>query len=169
MTLSPVTNIEEFNTRLQAYVKNIATTMNMSRTLSHYAIQHFEEHGQLGPANLFVKAIPKKFGGQPAFVKWMAYYSPVIMIKGELFKDKSEEAREFNVVEAVKVDFWEAFGKDETITDFNWADIYQACLATVIKFEGSKFHTDDDDTLHLIERLKSQFSPENTPELVKAA
>ena len=50
--------------------------MNMARSLAHYSIQQFADHGQLGPANAFVKVIPPKYGGQPAFVKWMAFYSP---------------------------------------------------------------------------------------------
>jgi len=38
--------------------------------------------------------------------------------------------------------------------------IYRYVLATVCRFEGSKYTTDDDNTKLLIERYKNQFDPE---------
>ncbi len=148
-----ITTEADFNVRLKGYVKATKMAMSAARALSNFAISHFKDCGDLGPAQRFHDAMVRNYSRQPAFVKWLAAHAPIVMEKGKFLKDKSENAIDFDVEGAAKIAFWE-FAPEQVIENYTIDDVLIALTATLKKFEGKKYRAADDDTVVQMEKYK---------------
>jgi hypothetical protein len=158
---------EDFNKQLKGYVNATKLAMNKARALSNYCIEHYHAHGDLGPSQRFHDAMVRNYSRQPAFIKWLADHAPIMMEKGQFIKDKSDNANEFNVAEALKIAFWE-YAPEQSVIDFGPDELIAALKATLKKFEGKKYRPIDKAAELELEKLKNIIGGEEA-ELADAA
>ena len=152
--------IDDFDARLKVYVRSTKTTMNAARSLAEFSILHFEKCGDLGPAQRFYDAMVKNYSRQPAFRVWIMAHAPVMQDETKKFKkDKSEDAKPFDVAEALKMPFWD-FAPEMEPVNFSIEDITKAILATLKKFEGPKYHAENEGVVIELEAFKRRLGLE---------
>lgn len=144
-----------FDKALKGFVTSTTNSMKFARMCANLAISHFAEHGDVIYAQNFVDAMPKNYIRKAAFLKWLAAFSPVIMIDGKLAKDKADTAVKFDVEEAHKVDFWD-FAPDMEMVEFDQTDILKALKGALKKFENhEKYKPHDAATVIRLEAAKN--------------
>lgn len=162
ITLTVIKNEADFRAKLAKMVKTQKTLMNSMFSLSVYAIEHFAQHGQLGPCQDLHDAMRKNFQRRSAFVKWLAHYAPVTMEQGKFKKDKSDGARPFDVDGARANPFWE-FAPETEIKDYNLEILNAALLKTLTSFEGKKYNPNTDQTVVVtMEKYRNLFTANGT-------
>ena len=124
---------KKFDSLLEAFVKSTATSMEAARDLAIMCIQVFEDNGDLSYAQKFLEAMPKNYIRRQAFLKWLCDFAPVTMDGSTLVKDKSKDANEFKVAEAIVVSFWDYAPEPETI-NYGANDVVVAIQRTIAKF-----------------------------------
>jgi hypothetical protein len=110
----------------------------------------------------------KNYSKQPAFVKWLIAHSPTVLENKKFFKDKRDEAIDFDLVGAKRKPFWE-FAPEAGITTYLMSDLDLAILATLKKFDGKNYVAGDDAAMLKLEKLKLQFEASDEDDAVEEA
>ena len=145
-----IENIEQFETKLKGFVNAQKLSMKYALALSIFTIQHFEECGDLGPAQRLHDSMVKNYTRRPAYLKWLSSHAPVEMEKGKLKKDKGPDAVAFDLDGAMKKPFWE-FAPEQQAVPYTLDDIKAAVLRTIKTFENEKKYVTNQDPAVVLE------------------
>jgi hypothetical protein len=144
-----------FEKALKGFVKATASSMKYALACSQLALTHFQEHGDLTPAQRFLEAMPKNYVRRAAFLKWLAAHAPVTMENGKLLKDKSDKAIDFNLDGAFAKPFWE-FAPDQEEVIFSKADVLAAFMATVKRFRKDKTKPATEADMAIVNQIEAE-------------
>jgi hypothetical protein len=145
-------SVATFKRSLKLFVNNQKLTMKHARAASEQAIVHFEKYGDLTPCQQFHDAIDANFGRPVAFLKWLDKHAPVTMEKKKLKKDKSADAKPFDIKGALSKPYWEALKNTEQIA-FSGDDVV-SFLKGIKKFRTSKYEPADEAATKQLERAE---------------
>jgi hypothetical protein len=143
-----------FDVALKRYTQYSKLTMHYARVCADMAIDQFEQHGNLVQAQRLHDAIPANYGRRAAFVKWLCDFSPAAYKAGKFTKDKSDNAKPFQVVEAKAIAYWEHTPDNTQVTEFKADELIKALNAVINKFGGEKSRPKDDIALRTLQNAK---------------
>ena len=152
-------NENQFNTKLDEFKKATATSMEVALELSVDAMTTFVEHGNLNKLNALHDAMPKNYLRRGALVAWIDKFSPVQVdaitqkVIVPFLKDKSENAKAFNLEGALEKSFWE-FKPETPHQAYGGDDIGKALWKTLTKFDGDKWDSGSEFADITLERAK---------------
>ena len=133
-----VSNIEQFNSTLLIYVKQRNNAKANLLKLSHFAIQHFEKCGDLGPSQRLFESMTKGYENRAGFARWLCTFSPALLTAGKFSKDRSEAAAKFDLKQALAVPFWESFPMPDVVNLYGASDVKDALEKILSRFENEK-------------------------------
>lgn len=133
-----IATVSEFDTGLVQFKESTRLNMELALRLSQFSIQHFAQHGDLGPCERFYKSMVKNYHRRTAYLKWLTLYAPVTVDGGIFKKDKSEDAVEFDIVGALRKPFWEAVPSTEETKYWGSDDLVAAIAALIKRYDSDK-------------------------------
>lgn len=152
------TTYKKFQTAFANYKRSVKETMDYALEASTLALLHFQECGDVTPLRQFYDATPKNYGRKEAVKVWAMAHSPLLVSgKGDeeiWAKDKSEDAREFDLLGATKKPFWE-FAPERPIVNFYPTTIITALEKSVKKFDGEKQKPGTDNAVKALAMAKA--------------
>jgi hypothetical protein len=128
-----------------------------AQELANMAISVFADNGDLSYAETFIKAMNehgKDYVRKQAFLSWLAFHSPVQVddngnVVEPLKKDKSEDAREFAIAEALAVSFW-TFKPETPIKMFYAESVVSVMRQSLKKFDSPKWEAGSEAARDLV-------------------
>ena len=148
------TTLVSFDKALLAFVNNTKLSMVAARMATDLAIVHYYNTGDLSYCQRFLDSIPKNYVRRTAYLSWLSAYSPIIVAKDRLYKDKREEAAlSFgstadhpmtvkHVEAALSKSFWDHKPEPEII-DFEEGAIIGQLLKGVNTLRGKRYNLSD--------------------------
>lgn len=138
MTIKNIKDVAQFNTVLNTYVSQRNSAMNNLLALSKFGIKHLADCGDLGPLQRLHDSMKKGYENRNGLARWICAYTPTVFESSKFKKDKSEAALPFNIEEALKYPFWEAFPIPEVVNIFSSDNVKEALEKIVTRFENEK-------------------------------
>lgn len=147
-----------FEQLLALFVSSQKRAKEYASQCAEMALKHFEKHGDLSYCQKFHDAIDEKFGRRVVFLAWLRAYSPITIEKGQLKKDGSPDAPEFNVEKACSRPYWEHdlvpkeqiyFGGDDVVTQIN---------RVVSRFESERYVAKDEAAIAKVNEVKRRMA-----------
>ena len=148
------TTLVSFDQALKDFVGSTSKSMLSARLATELAIVHYYNTGDLSYCQRFLDAIPKNYVRRTAYLSWLATYSPIIVAKDRLYKDKRDEAAlSFgstadhpmtvgHVEAALSKSFWDHKPEPEII-DFEEGAIIGQLLKGVNTLRGKRYNLSD--------------------------
>ncbi len=148
------TTLVSFDQALKDFVGSTSKSMLSARLATELAIVHYYNTGDLSYCQRFLDAIPKNYVRRTAYLSWLSAYSPIIVAKDRLYKDKREEAAlSFGSNEnhpmavghleaALSKSFWDHKPEPEVI-DFEEGAIIGQLLKGVNTLRGKRYNLSD--------------------------
>jgi hypothetical protein len=148
---------ETFAALIATFIDATISGKAAAQELANMAISVFAENGDLSYAETFIKAMNdhgKDYVRKQAFLAWLAFHSPVQVddngnVVEPLKKDKTEDAREFAIAEALAVSFW-AFKPETPIKMFYADSVVSAMRQSLKKFSGDKWEAGSEVARELV-------------------
>jgi hypothetical protein len=146
-----------FAALIETFIRATIDGKVAAQELANMAISVFADNGDLSYAETFIKAMNehgKDYVRKQAFLAWLAFHSPVQVddngnVVEPLKKDKSEDAREFAIAEALAVSFW-AFKPETPIKMFYAESVVSAMRQSLKKFGGDKWEAGSEAARDLV-------------------
>lgn len=138
-----------FDNALQRFGTSQHNKMTYARYCSELAIVFFEEHGKLCQLQSFYNAMSKNYNRRQAFTNWLAKHAPVSMENDVFFKDKSENAKDFDLVGALSKPYWDFSPPAENI-DFTGDDVIDVLTKKLATYRNTRHIAVDDLALDVL-------------------
>jgi|TARA_R110000787_G_C13300218_1_gene434422 hypothetical protein len=138
MAIKNIKDVTQFNNVLNTYVSQRNSAMNNLLALSQFGIKHLQECGDLGPLQRLHDAMKKGYENRNGLARWICAYTPTVFEASKFKKDKSEAALPFNIEEALKTPFWEAFPIPDVLNIFAADEVKSAMEKIVARFQNEK-------------------------------
>lgn len=144
-----------FEDALTSFRNATASSMEYARLCANMAYEHFRDTGDVVYAERFVNEIDnsaKNYVRKTAFLKWLAAHAPVRVEKGRLFKDKSDDAIDYND-KALEISFWD-FAPEKEAVLFGPDELLKALSRTIGRFRDEKHVAKDESALDMLNRAE---------------
>lgn len=123
-----------FDKLLLIFKKTQARAMSACWDAAKIAMQHFHDHGNVSLLQRLHDAMDENFSRRAAFLKWAGENSPLAMEKGLFMKDKTANARPFNLEVAFAKEFWQ-YAPAPKITFFTAEGILDQIEGLLTRYE----------------------------------
>lgn len=129
----------DFDVALSRYINSSRESRQMARLCAEMAIVEFANSGQLAKCQLLLDSISPNYGRLLAYKAWLIAFCPVRFNTEtkRLKKDKSPEAKPFDIEGALAKPFWE-FKPESDPVEFDISDLMKAVSAVLRKHRGDK-------------------------------
>lgn len=169
---------------LKMFEAGVRDSKAQVRFLAETALVLFANTGDLGQLRALLAkmdGVGKDYIRRAAFLTWLFAHAPLALVNRTISKDHvladkmqwniNEAAKAALVEKALSMPFW-TFAPEKQDIQFTADDIIKALYATLRKFEGAKYHGDDDAKERLtlakskvveLERIRKQRAADPAP------
>lgn len=153
-----------FEKLLLVFKKTQAKSMEACLEAAKIALQHFHDHGNVSLLQRLHDAMDENFSRRAAFLKWAGENSPLAMENKLFLKDKSANARPFNLEKAFAQPFWE-YSPAPKITFFTAEGIVEQIENMLNKYQKAATDTTSNSkpasekVVSIISRLREVVTP----------